>query len=306
MPYRMVFFGSPEFALPTLDALHQHYLVIGVVSQPDRPAGRGKQLMPPPVKVCAQEYGIPVIQPNRLKDAGVIEQLIAWNADVYVVVAFGQIFRQNVLDIPKFGLINVHGSLLPRWRGAAPIQAAILAGDKTTGVTIMKIDAGIDTGDILASRETDIKPGESAGELVKRLAVLGSELLIDTLPGYLDGRIHPVPQPAEGATYAGMITKGEALLDINLPAEELHRHVLAFNPWPLARVELDGLIILLHRTHVVNISTGNPGLKFIHQHLPAISTSDGLLVLDELQLPGKKVIDGKAFLAGHRNWGRNI
>ena len=306
MSIRMVFFGSPEFALPTLDVIHQRYQIVGVITQPDRPAGRGKQLTPPPVKVRAKEYGIPVFQPNRLKDSGVIEQLYAWDADVYVVAAFGHIFRQNVLDIPKFGLINVHGSLLPRWRGAAPIQAAILAGDRSTGVTIMKIDAGIDTGDMLARLDTDIKPGETAGELSSRLAVLGAELLIDTLPGYLNGSILPVPQSNEGATYAGMINKEEALLDINHPAEVLHRHVMAFNPWPIARVEIDGVTILLHRTHIANINAGKPGLKLIFQHLPAISTGNGLLMLDELQLPGKKVINGKAFLAGNRNWGRII
>jgi methionyl-tRNA formyltransferase len=170
MSMKVVFFGSPEFAIPSLISIHKEYNIVGIVTQPDRPAGRGKIITPSPVKILAEKHGLPILQPNRLKDPGVVEQLLNWNADVYIVAAFGQIFRKNILNIPKFGLINVHASLLPRWRGAAPIQAAIIAGDKVTGITIMKLDEGIDTGDFLTQQTVDIDPNETTDELSDRLS----------------------------------------------------------------------------------------------------------------------------------------
>ena len=224
--------GSPDFALSTLRALHENYSVVGVVTQPDRAAGRGRELKSPPVKTLALELGIPVIQPEKLREPEAMEQLRAWSPDVIVVAAFGQILRQDVLDLPKFGCINVHASLLPRWRGAAPINAAILHGDEETGITIMKMDAGLDTGPILTQRSVRIQPDETAGSLFETLSQLGADLLLDTLPGYISGEIKPRPQPEEGATYAGMLKKEDGLLDFSRPAEELERKVRAFNPWP--------------------------------------------------------------------------
>ncbi len=278
----------------------------GVITQPDRPAGRGKKLTPPPVKVLSEEFGIKVIQPNRLKDPGVIEKLHEWNADIYVVAAFGQIFRKNVLDIPPFGFVNVHASMLPRWRGAAPIQAAILAGDKFTGVTIMKVDEGIDTGDILTQRSMMIDEKETAGELSNRLANAGADLLIETLPNYLAGKIQSQVQSEEESTYAGMIRKEDAVLNPGETAMQMERKVRAYHPWPVARLEMNNFQLLVHKAHVEMGINVPPDVKYIYKGFPSISTVSGLLVLEKVQVPGKKTMDGKAYLQGYRNWGEQI
>jgi methionyl-tRNA formyltransferase len=298
---RFVFMGSPDFALSVLQALHQAYPVVGVVTQPDRAAGRGRELKPPPVKTRAQELGIPVIQPEKLRQPDAMEQLRAWSPDVIVVAAFGQILRQEVLDLPPYGCLNVHASLLPRWRGAAPINAAILYGDEETGITIMKMDAGLDTGPILSQRAVHVEPDETAGSLFGKLSVLGADLLLATLPGYLAGEIEPRPQPEEGVTYAPMLKKEEGQLDFSSSALELARKVRAFNPWPGAYFEWDGTLLKVHRV------TSRPGLaregeRLILDGLPAVGTSDGLLVLEEVQPAGKKPMSGKAFLTGAREW----
>ena len=215
---RIVFMGSPDFAIPTLEALAARYSVIGSVTQPDRPAGRGGTLKPPAVKSAALRLGIPVIQPEKLRAPEAMAQLQAWAPDLIVVAAFGQILRPAVLDLPRFGCINVHGSLLPRGRGAAPIQAAILNGDKETGITIMKMDPGVDTGPILSQRAIPIAPDETGGSLFEKMATIGAELLLETLPKYLSGEIQPRPQPEEGATYAPMLKKEDGLLDFTRPS----------------------------------------------------------------------------------------
>lgn len=293
--------GSPDFSLTTLKALHENYPVVGVVTQPERAAGRGRELKPPPVKPLALELGIPVIQPEKLRQPEAMEQLRAWSPDVIVVAAFGQILRQDVLDLPPFGCINVHASLLPRWRGAAPINAAILHGDKETGVTIMKMDAGLDTGPVLSQRAVRIEPDETAGSLFEKLSVLGASLLIDTLPGYLAGEIRPRPQPEEGMTYAPMMKKEEGRLDFSQPAEDLERKVRAFNPWPGTYFEWDGNLLKVHRagTHPGGMREGE---RLVVDGLPAVGTSDGVLLLEEVQPAGKKPMEGKAFLSGARNW----
>lgn len=303
MTISVVFFGSPEFAIPSLEAVNAVYDVVGVVTQPDRPAGRGKVLTPPPVKLIADELGIPVLQPNRLKDPGVIEQLYAWKADVFIVAAFGQIFRKNILDIPRFGLINVHASLLPRWRGASPIQAAILAGDETTGISIMKIDEGIDTGAVFSQESVTIKEHETAGELSSRLASMGAELLIKTLPDYFAGINKGKSQDEEFASYAAMINKEDAILNNNESAETLVRRVRAYQPWPVAKLDVNGVRLAVHRAHQVPDIKKQPGQTYIYQNYPAISTGVGLLVLDQVQVPGKRVVDGRSFLQGNRDWG---
>jgi methionyl-tRNA formyltransferase len=300
---KVVFFASPEFAIPSLVSIHEEYNIVGVVTQPDRPAGRGKAITPSPVKVMAEHYGLPILQPNRLRDPGVLEQLLAWNADVYIVAAFGQIFRKNILNIPKFGLINVHASLLPRWRGAAPIQAAIIAGDKVTGITVMKLDEGVDTGDFLTQQTVDIDPNETTGELSDRLSKIGADLLIKTLPDYFSGRIPLIHQNEQDATYAGLIHKEDAILNLNEPAELLCRKVRAYQPWPVSRLEMEGTSILIHKAEAVMSITKPSGRKYIYKNYPAVTTSVGLFILKMVQIPGKKPVDGKSYLQGIRAWG---
>lgn len=298
---RIVFMGSPDFAVPVLRALAGSYRICGVVTQPDRPSGRGGKLTPPPVKVLAEELGLPLMQPEKLRAPEAMAQLTEWAPDVIIVAAFGQILRQNVLDLPRFGCVNVHGSLLPRWRGAAPIQAAILSGDAETGITIMKMDAGIDTGEMLAMRAIPIAPNDTGGTLFEKMSQLGADLLMETLPRYLSGELVPQPQPADGATYAPMLKKEDGLLDFARPAAELERRVRAFNPWPSAWMVWQGVPLKIHRAHVAAGET-EPGQRVVVNGLPAIGTGAGLLVLDEVQPAGKKSMPGKAFLAGARDW----
>jgi methionyl-tRNA formyltransferase len=312
---RIVFMGSPDFAVPALETLiasgggesawdgieSRPYDVIGVVTQPDRPAGRGRTLVPPAVKLAAQALGLPIIQPERLRTPEAMEQLRAWSPDVIVVAAFGQILRQEVLDLPKFGCINVHASLLPRWRGAAPIQAAILAGDAQTGITIMKMDVGVDTGSLLSQRSIPILPEDTAGSLFGKLSRLGAELLLETLPLYLRGEIQPQPQDDSQATYAPMLKKEDGLLDFNRPAEELARRVQAFNPWPGAFMLWQYVPLKILKAHVF-AGKAKIGERVIIQGLPAVAAQEGLLVLEEVQPAGKKPMPGKAFSAGARGW----
>ena len=298
--------GSPEFSVPSLQALSAHYNVVGVVTQPDRPAGRGQTLTPPPVKVLAQQLGLPTIQPQKLRLPEAMQQLREWKPDLIVVTAFGQILRQEVLDLPTYGCVNVHASLLPRWRGAAPIHAAILHGDQQTGVTIMCMDAGVDTGPLISQRPTAIAPGETALSLSVRLAVLGADLLVESLPGYLGGELAPQPQDGSLATYAPMLKKEDGELDFKLSAVELERKVRAFQPWPGAFTSWQGGPLKVHKARCVfdpQVEAGlSPGDHSLYQGLPAICTAQGLLVLEELQPAGKKSLAGKTFLQGARNW----
>ena len=294
--------GSPDFSLPTLRQLAQIYQVVGVVTQPDRASGRGRELKAPPVKLLAQELNIPVIQPQKLREPEAMQQLREWNPDLIVVAAFGQILKKDVLDLPKFGCINVHASLLPRWRGAAPINAAVLAGDEETGVTIMKMDVGLDTGPMLSMKRIRIKPDDTAGSLFDALSTLGADLLIETLPVYMDGKIEPEPQPEDGATYAPMLKKEDGRLDFNQSAIELERRIRAMIPWPGAWFEWNGNLLKVSRG-VVNEGRGKEvGSRLIVDGRPAVRCADGILILDEVQPPGKKVMPGKAFLSGARDW----
>ncbi len=298
---RVVFMGSPEFAEASLRLLAKTYEVAGVVTQPDRPAGRGRKLTPPAVKLVAQELGLNVMQPAKLRAPEAMDQLRRWSPDLVVVAAFGQILRPDVLSLPEFGCINVHASLLPRWRGAAPIQAALLAGDAQTGVTIMRMDEGVDTGGILSQRSLPITPDDTAGSVTDKLSRLGADLLLETLPRYLSGDLKPVPQDNQGATYAPMLKKEDALLDLSRPADELVRQVRAFNPRPGAYLLWDGVNLKVCRAHAD--ANGHPqGHRFVHGGQPAVGTAQGALILDEVQPPGKKAMEGRAFLAGARNW----
>lgn len=302
MSIKTVFMGSPEFALPTLRVLAQHYDVTGVVTQPDRASGRGRELKAPPVKVLALELGIPVLQPEKLREPEAMSQLRAWNPDLIVVAAFGQILKKEVLDLPRYGCINVHASLLPRWRGAAPINAAILAGDEEIGVTIMKMDVGLDTGPILSKKSIRLAPEMTTDSALQALSQLGADLLIETLPDYFSGKLVPQPQPHDGSTYAPMLKKEDGLLDFTHSAVELERRVRAMNPWPGAWFEWNGGVLKVGKAFVREVKGHGVGDRFIFEGRPAIMTVDGALVLDEIQPSGRKVMPGKSFLAGTKNW----
>lgn len=303
MTLRVVFMGSPEFALPVLRRLVEVYQVVGVVTQPDRPAGRGKQLTPPPVKLLAQSLGIPVIQPEKLRQPEAFQQLLDWAPEVIVVAAFGQILRQNVLGLPPYGCINVHASLLPRWRGAAPIQAALLHGDKVTGVTIMKMDVGVDTGPILSQREVPILPEDNAASLAPRLAEAGASLLIETLPRYLAGEIQPIPQDESKATLAPMLKKEDGRLDLSQPVASLVNRVRAFTPWPGAFIEWQGQPLKILRAHGVTDDHAVPGGYRVFDGWPGLGAVGGWLILDEVQPASRRPMSGKQFLSGARHWG---
>ena len=302
MKIRIVFMGSPDFALPTLRGLVEKFDIVGVVTQPDRPSGRGRKFMSPPVNLFALEKKIEVIQPEKVRNPEIIAKLQEWNPDVIVVAAYGQILKQNILDLPKYGCINVHGSLLPRWRGAAPIQAAIASGDTISGVTIMKMDAGIDTGAILSQEEITIEDEDTSDTLGRRLAEKGATLLIKTLDDYFEGKVKAVSQNEKGATYASMVKKEDGLLDFNQPAEVLERKVRAYKPWPGTYFYLDGEMIKIHQTHVIPDSTANPGWRSSVSNLPAVGTSDGWLVIDTVQPAGKSSMPGDVYLRGSRQW----
>lgn len=299
---RIVFMGSPDFSVPTLDALARCYPLVGVVTQPDRPAGRGGSLRLPAVKEAALRLGIPVMQPEKLRFPEAMTQLQAWAPDLIVVAAFGQILRPAVLDLPRYGCVNVHGSLLPRGRGTAPIQAAILAGDKVTGITIMKMDPGVDTGPILSQRALPIAPDDTGGSLFEKMALLGAELLLETLPRYLSGELVPRPQPEEGATYAPILKKEDGLLDFTKPAIELERRVRAFHPWPGTWFDWNGAPLKILHARVSGGKSPGGGRRLTVEGHPALGTGEGILILEEVQPAGKKSMPGKAFLAGARDW----
>jgi len=294
--------GSPDFSVPILDGLAEQYNVVGVVTQPDRPSGRGKILTAPPVKVLAEKLGIPVMQPQKLRIPEAFEQLVSWKPDAIVVAAFGQILRQNVLDLPEFGCINVHASYLPRWRGAAPIQACILSGDKYTGVSIMRMDAGIDTGPVYHQKKVEILSDDTAETLSNRLSQAGREALLDVLPGILEGRVTARMQDDTQATYASMLKKEDGLLDWSQPALILERRVRAYNDWPGAYTIWKDQVLKVRQAEVITVASPTPGKHVLLQGNPAIETSEGALCLLEVQPAGKKWMRGRDFLNGNPDW----
>ena len=298
---KIVFMGSPDFAIPTLRVLAAYYDVVGVVTQPDRESGRGHALKSPPIKTLANELGLNVIQPEKLRAPEAMNQLRLWNPDLIVVAAFGQILKPDVLALPPQGCINVHASWLPRWRGAAPIQAAILAGDSQTGVTIMNMDQGVDTGAVIHQRAIKIEDGDTAGSLSEKLSHLGADLLLETLPRYLSGELKPQPQDESKATYAPMLKKEDGLLDFTKPIEELVRSVHAYDPWPGAYFEWNGGMLKVHRAHA-EADKAAEGQRLVYRGQPAVGARGGLFILDDVQPAGKKSMSGKAFLSGARNW----
>jgi len=298
---KIVFMGSPDFAVPSLRTLAARYEILGVVTQPDRPFGRGRELKAPLVKLLAMDLGLAIIQPEKLREPDAMEQLRLWSPDLIVVAAFGQILRPEVLALPAHGCVNVHASLLPRGRGAAPIQAAILNGDTETGVTIMQMDKGVDTGAMISQRAIPIEDEDTGETLFQKLSVLGADLLIETLPRYLSGELKPQAQDESQATYAPMLKKEDGRLDFTRPAQELARRVRAFNPWPGAFFEWDGGMLKVHRAHA-EMGNESAGKRLVYQGQAAVGARGGLLILDEVQPPGKKSMSGRAFLSGARGW----
>ena len=304
-PLNLIFAGTPEFAATQLQALLGcRHRVIACYTQPDRPAGRGRKLTPGPVKALAQEHGIPVFQPLNFKNADDVAQLKALNADLMVVVAYGLILPKVVLDAPRLGCINVHASILPRWRGAAPIQRAIAAGDSEIGVTLMQMDVGLDTGAMLLKVTTPISQDDTGGSLHDRLAQIGAPALLQTLEQLAAGTAKPEKQDDSLATYAHKLTKEEAKLDWTRSATDLHNLIRAFNPWPVTHTELDGDTI---RVWKAERQTGNhqasPGtLLNVSREGVTVATGDGLLRLTELQLPGGKCLPVAAILNSKADW----
>ena len=302
---RIVFMGTPEFALPSLRSLVDHYSIIGVITQPDRPAGRKKIMTPPPVKLLAMELGIPTFQPVQLKNSEALDQLFKWQPDLIVVTAFGQILKPEILNLPKHGCINVHASLLPRWRGAAPITAAILNGDDISGVTIMVMDSGIDTGPILAQATVEISPADDRISLERRLAQIGATLLIETISQYLTGAIIPRSQNEEKATYSKMSKKEDGHINFYSSVKHIERMIRAYNPWPGTFVIWNNNRLNILKASVQEqdlIGEYQPGKPIIYHQMPAVICSDGILVLNEVQVAGKNTIPGQSFLAGARKW----
>lgn len=300
---RLIFMGTPDFSVPSLSALVEAgYDLVAVVTQPDRPHGRGRQLKPPPVKQFALEHGFRVLQPPSLRRTEAVAELEVLHPDLIVVVAYGQILRPAVLDLPPAGCINVHASLLPRWRGAAPIQAAILAGDEVTGSTIMLMDEGMDTGPILAQAALRIGPDETAGVLSDRLAHQGAALLVKTLPLWLEGELSPQPQDEELATICRLLSKDQGRVNWTLPAEKIAAAVRAFNPWPGASTSWNGIPLKILRARpVASVQAVNlePGTVLEHDGGIAVSTGEGLLELGEIQLAGRRAVSAQNFVLGH-------
>ncbi len=298
MSLRVVFAGTPDFAVPCLEAvLASGAECVAVYTQPDRPAGRGRQLQPSPVKQRALQAGLPVEQPQSLKDAQVQSQLAAYAPELMIVVAYGLILPRAVLAMPRLGCWNVHASLLPRWRGAAPIQRAILAGDAETGVDLMQMEAGLDTGPVLLQRRTPIAADDSSGRLHDRLARLGAELLLEGLSRVLAGEsLAAQPQSEEGVCYAHKLEKSEALLDWQQSATELDRKIRAFSPWPVAEAVIAGERVRIHAAEPVAAS-GTPG-EPVHASRSrlVIACGEGALALLRLQRAGGRVIDATDYV----------
>jgi methionyl-tRNA formyltransferase len=309
-PLRIVFAGTPDFSVPALDALHAAgHTMVAAYAQPDRPAGRGRVLTAGPVKQRALALGIPVEQPATLKTPDAVRQLASYDPDLMVVVAYGLILPQAILDTPRLGCLNIHGSLLPRWRGAAPIHRAILAGDSRTGITIMKMDAGLDTGPTLLTRETAIGEQETSGQLHDRLAALGAGAVVDAIEQWTAGRIAPVPQSADGMTYAAKIRKEEAVLDWTHSALDLSRRVRAFNPWPVAETRWRDQQLRIWEAAALALATPSaaPGEVIeARDGRIVVATGDGALRLDTLQLPGRKPTGAAEFLRANPMQGSRL
>ncbi|MCK8502565.1 MULTISPECIES: methionyl-tRNA formyltransferase [Myxococcus] len=297
---RIVFMGTPDFAVSSLEACFDLGDVVAVVTQPDKPKGRGNTVTAPPVKELAVARGVPVFQPAKLRTPPFVEELRRFSPDVCVVTAYGRILPKDILELPPKGCVNVHGSLLPRFRGAAPIQWSIAHGDTETGVSLMVMDEGLDTGPVLAMKRLPIGPEDTSATMYPKLAALGGEVLREFLPAYLSGALKPVPQPSEGVMLAPIIEKEEGKLDFTRPAIALERRLRAFTPWPGAFTSMGGKLVKVHRVKVAQgkgapgtvLSAGAEGIE--------VACGEGSLVLLDIQLEGKRVMKAAEFLTGHK------
>ena len=302
---RVVFMGTPDFAVGTLKALLQsRHQVVAVVTQPDKPKGRGKAMQFTPVKEVAVSAEIPVLQPKRVREPEVVEEIRQFHPDVIVVVAFGQLIPKAILDMPQYGCVNVHASLLPKYRGAAPIQWAVIDGEEKSGVTTMQMDEGLDTGDMLLTEEVVLDPQETGGSLFDKLSEVGAGLLLKTLDKLEAGNVHPQKQPSESTTaYAAMLTKKMGEIDWTQSAVQIERLVRGLNPWPSAYTHLGQKTLKIWRAavHPSMVQTKEPGTVILmdKKHF-GVQTGDGMLEILELQLEGKKRMDADAFLRGYQ------
>jgi methionyl-tRNA formyltransferase len=299
---RALFFGTPALSVPSLEALASIATVVGVVCQPDKPVGRGMKLAAPPVKEHATAMGLPVVQPTKLRTGEFGAWVKAQDVDVALVIAYGRILPKDVLDGPRLGCVNVHASILPKYRGAAPIAWAIVHGEKETGITLMKMDAGMDTGEILEIRRTPIGEDETAGELGVRLGLLGAEAVRESLPRYVRGELPATPQDASLATTAPLLEKSMGRIDWSKPAREVHDHVRGMNPWPLAFTLARGKRVIVHRTKKIGGIAARPArpgeVVIADKTRVVVACGDGHVTLERVQLEGRKPIGGAEWFLG--------
>jgi methionyl-tRNA formyltransferase len=297
---RLVFLGTPAFAVPTLEsAVGAGHQVLAVVTQPDRPRGRGQHPAPPPVKEAALRLGLPIFQPERVRRPEAVEHLRALAPEAMVVVGYGQIIPQTIIDLAPLGIINVHASLLPKYRGAGPIQWAIINGETRTGVTTMRINAGLDTGDMLLKAETEIDPDETAIELGRRLATMGADLLVKTVDGLARGTIRPEPQNSAEATHAPLLKKEDGVMDWTQPAASIHNRVRGLQPWPGASTTFRGQALHIWRSRALAERGAAPG-HFVTLKPPVVGCGLGSLELVEVQMEGRKRMPAADFVNGQR------
>ena len=295
---RFVFMGTPDFAVPCLERLiAAGHEAAGVFTQPDKPVGRKQVLTPPAVKVCALDHGLNVFQPASLRDGTALEIIRGLDPDVIVVAAYGKIVPKDILDYPLYGCVNVHGSLLPAYRGAAPIQWSVINGDAETGITIMQMNEGLDTGDILYQKAIPISPDDTAESMFDRLSALGADMIVEALDRIAEGSLHPIPQDESRATYAPMLSRELSVIDWNKPALQVHNLIRGLYSWPIAVTTLNGKKLKIYRAHPCAME-GEAGTVVATDPL-TVACGEGSIVIDELQLEGKKRMDAKSFLVGH-------
>ena len=303
-PLKIVFAGTPQFAVPALQfLLNSPHRVIAVYTQPDRPAGRGQRLAPSAVKVAAAGAAVPVEQPATLRDGQAAARLAAYAPDLMVVAAYGLILPPEILAIPRLGCLNIHASLLPRWRGAAPIQRAILAGDSETGICIMRMEAGLDTGPVLLERRIQIGADETGAQLHDRLSLLGAQALVAALPGWAARTLEARPQPLEGVSYAQKIRRSEGRIQWDRPARDIDRQIRAFNPWPIAHTQWRDEVVRIWRASPLDAQlakAGVPGTVLsASAHGIIVAAGEGCVNITELQLAGRKTVQAGAFINAH-------
>lgn len=297
MSLDIVFMGTPDFAVPSLQALiDSEHRIVGVFSQPDRPRGRSQELVPPEVKQLAVEHDLPVFQPETLKDGTATQQLQKLNPDIVVVAAYGQILPKEMLDIPRLGCINVHGSLLPALRGAGPVNWSIINGDSETGITIMYMAEGMDTGDIIYQQSTPIGSEETAGQLFDRLSHMGARVLMEALPSLADGTATRTPQDHSKATYAPMLNRKMAEIDFSKTATQVANWIRGLNPWPSAWTTYNDMRLIVHQAQVVD-GSGKPG-EILDETQPIIACGQGAVKITSIQVPGRQRCDGVSFCHG--------